>query len=131
MKPIYLTLLMLLFISCNSNDDTPDNCIEFHTADIETVTPSAVADATGYFFDVGFRVINGCGQFYSFEQTTEENVTTIEVVAEYRGCICTQDYPLRQKMYQFTQTLPGTYTLKFKRLDGTFLLQTVTIGTNL
>ena len=127
MKTFYFALLMLLFMSCNSNDDNADNCIEFHSADIETVIPSPVADATGYFFDVGFRVMNGCGQFSKFKVTTEENTTTIEVIAVYKGCICTQDAPVRQKMYHFTQTVPGSYTLKFKRLDGTFIMQTVVV----
>ena len=131
MKTFYLAFLAIFFLSCNDNDDNTNKCIEFDTAGIETVTPAAVVDATGHYFDVGFRVINGCGQFEEFEQTTEGTVTTIGVIAKYEGCICTQDTPLRQTVYHFTQTIPGVYTLNFKMQDGTFITQTVVVGNSL
>ena len=86
-----------------------------------------MADAASYTFEVGFRVLNGCGEFSSFEQTTLGNVTIIEVIAKYEGCICTQDIPLRQTVYTFNQNIPGTYILKFKMADDNYITQTVAV----
>lgn len=80
-------------------------------AGIETVVENPTADAATFLFNVAFRVTNGCGQFYSFEQTT----ATIQLIAKYEGCICTENTPLRKIAYTFNPTVPSTYTLKFKR----------------
>jgi hypothetical protein len=126
MKTIYYSFLTLLLFSCNSNDDTGDNCIEFHPASIETVVEKPNSDAA-YLFDVGFRVSNGCGEFGSFVQTSEGNVITIQVIAEYDGCYCTEDAPLRETIYAFNETIPGIYTLKFKMGEDNYITQTITI----
>ena len=127
MKTLYFSLLTLFLFSCSSNDDTIDNCLEFKPAGVITVETNATADGIGQFFDVTFPVINGCGEFGSFNQTTAGNVTTIEVIAKYEGCICTQDIRFLKELYNFSQTTPGTYILKFKMEDGTYLTQMVLI----
>ena len=127
MKSIYLSFLVLFLVGCNNDDDTVANCIEFNPAAVETVVENTTADAASYTFEVGFRVLNGCGEFSSFEQTTLGNVTIIEVIAKYEGCICTQDIPLRQTVYTFNQNIPGTYILKFKMADDNYITQTVAV----
>jgi hypothetical protein len=127
MKSIYLSFLVLFLVGCNNDDDTVATCIEFNPAAVETVVENTTADAASYTFEVGFRVLNGCGEFSSFEQTTLGNVTIIEVIAKYEGCICTQDIPLRQTVYTFNQTIPGTYILKFKMADDNYITQTVAV----
>lgn len=126
MKTVYLLLFVCALISCDCKDDN-NNCITFEPAGIETVVEKPNADAIGRLFDVAFRVKNGCGNFGSFEETTEGSVTTIEVIARYEGCICTEISPLLETVYIFNQTTPGTYTLQFKKSEGTFISQTVVI----
>lgn len=128
MKTFYLSYLVLFFFSCNSNEDSgADNCIEFKPAGVEYVVEKANADASSHLFDVAFRVISGCGQFNSFEQTKQGNVITINVIAKYEGCFCTEDTPLRETVYVFNENAPGTYTLKFKMSDDNYVTQMVTI----
>lgn len=127
MKSIYLSIFALLLFSCNSNDDNPDNCLEFKPTGIITVEPYFFTEEIQNDFEVLFPVTNGCGEFASFKQTTAGNVTTIEVVAKYEGCVCTQDIRLLKSVYNFNQSIPGTYTLKFKMSDDTYTTQTVII----
>ena len=127
MKTIYLSFLLLFLFSCNSNDDSSDNCIEFHPGPVETVTPITNIDAAGHLFEVAFRCFNGCGDFGSFEETRQGNVFTIKVIAKYEGCYCTEDTPLRETVYNFSETNPGTYTLQFKMADENYVTQTVFI----
>lgn len=126
MKSIYFSLVVLFLFSC-STDDSADNCSAFGPANVETVVQSTTADAASFLFNVAFRVSNGCGQFSSFEQTTVGNVTTIQVIAKYEGCICTQDLPIRETVFIYNQTVSGTYTLKFKMADDNFVTKTVVI----
>jgi len=125
MKTLYLSLIALFIISCDSESDNSDNCVEYLPAGIETVVENPTADAATFLFNVAFRVTNGCGQFYSFEQTIVGNSTTIQLIAKYEGCFCTEDTPLRETVYTFNPTFPGTYTLKFKMLDDNYITKTV------
>lgn len=127
MKTLYFSFLIVFLFSCSSNNDTVDNCLEFKPAGIITVEPNLTTETVENDFEVLFPVTNGCGEFGSFKETTAGNVTTIEVIAKYEGCICTQDIRLLKSVYNFSQTTPGTYTLKFKMTDDTYTSQTVVI----
>lgn len=127
MKLIYSSFLIFLLFSCVSTEDNPDVCIQYRTAGIESAAANLTADATGKTFDVAFRVSDGCGAFYSFQENTVGTVTTIKVLAKYEGCFCTQVAPLLETVYIFNQTAPGTYTLNFIKGDGTFFTETVVI----
>ncbi len=127
MKTLYLSFLVLFLFNCSSNNDTVDNCLEFKPTGMITVEPNSDTENVPNDFEIMFPVTNGCGEFNSFKQTTAGNVTTIEVVAKYEGCICTQDVRLLKSVYNFNQTIPGTYILKFKMSDDTFTTKTVII----
>ncbi len=128
MKTFYLLFVAFLIASCDcTGDNDNNNCLTFEPAGIEEVTEKSNVDAAGTLFDVAFRVKNGCGSFGSIEQTTEGMVTTIEVIAKYEGCVCPEISPLLETVYIFNQTTPGTYTLQFKKSDGTYISQTVVV----
>lgn len=128
MKSVYLSLLLVTLISCNSDNFSNEPCIEFKPAGIETVLEKSNADASGFLFDVEFGVDNACGQFDSFNQTTNGTTTTIQVIAKYEGCVCTQETPLRHAVYFFSKSTPGTYILKFKMKNNSFIAHTVIVN---
>lgn len=76
---------------------------------------------------VYFGCFSGCGQFGKFEQTSNGNTTTINVIAKYQGCICTQDAPIRQTIYNFKGSQPGTYYLKFFQTENAYLTYMLTV----
>ena len=127
MKTIYISFLALLLFSCSLKNQPEPTCTDYLSAPIETVVAKENADASKFLFDVAFRVTDGCGNFGSFAETTEGNETTIEVIAKYEGCFCTEDTPLRETVYVFNENTPGTYTLKFKMSDDNYVTQMVTI----
>lgn len=114
-------------LSSCSDDDSDDNCISFSEAAVDAVEPIENADAAGFLYKVYFYVGNGCGNFGSFEETVDGNTRTIKVIAKYEGCVCTEDIPLRDTVYSFNPTAPGTYTLKFVQEDNTFITETVVV----
>ena len=126
MKKVYLSFLTLLLISCSLSDSVA-TCTESRGAPVETVVEKESADATKHLFDVAFRVSNSCGNLESFEQSTQGNITTVYIKAKYDGCTCTQETQLRNAVYTFDQTVPGTYTLRFKMIDNNYVTKTIVI----
>lgn len=125
MKSFSLFFLSILFLGCSSNNDATD-CTTFEPAAIVTVEEKQNTDAASFLFDVDFQVNNGCGQFFIFEENTVGNITTINVVAKYEGCVCTEDYPIRRTVYSFLPSVAGTYILKFKMEGENYITKTVT-----
>jgi len=128
MKNIFLVLISLaLLASCGNDDNGTDNCLSYSEAYVDAVEPIETADAAGFLYKVYFYVGNRCGGFGSFEETVAGKTITVKLIAKYEGCICTEDIPLRDAVYSFKPTAPGTYTLKFKNGEDTFITKTVTL----
>lgn len=128
MKNIFLALISLAFLtSCSNDDNGSDNCLSYSEAYVNSVEPIENADAAGFLFKVKFNVMNGCGGFGSFEETVVGNTVTTNVIAKYEGCVCTEAIEVREAVYSFNPTTPGTYTLKFRNSEDTFITETVTV----
>jgi hypothetical protein len=77
---------------------------------------------------ISFGVHNGCGQYYRLLQNTDLGYDReFQVQAVYDGCTCTQDAPIRQVSVPFKAFVPGTYTLKFKSEDGSFVIKSLVL----
>lgn len=128
MKNIFLALIsFVLLVSCGNDDNGSDNCLSYSEAYVDTVEPIENADAVGFLYKVNFVVMNGCGGFGSFEETVAGNIVTVNVIAKYEGCICTEALELKEGVYSFNPTSPGTYTLRFRNSEDTFITETVTV----
>lgn len=120
-------LIGMMIMACDSNET--DECTEVRSASIVAVEgPDEGQVNEPQVFDVDFAVINGCGGFQEFKENTDGNTITIEVFAIYQGCVCTQDVPIREVDYSFTPSSQGTYTLKFKSGESTFIEKQLTIN---
>ncbi|MFY0482232.1 hypothetical protein ACI6PS_06455 [Flavobacterium sp. PLA-1-15] len=115
----------MLFISCG-NDDNANNCLSYSEAYVESVESVENADAAGFLFKVRLVVMNGCGEFGSFEEIIGDS-TTVKVIAKYEGCVCTEALEIKEAVYSFNPTASGTYTLRFKNSEDTFITKTVTV----
>jgi hypothetical protein len=108
---------------------TKDNCISFTKTPVTKVEGANTGLVNqDLIFTVSFQCFNGCGQFGSFEQTTNGDSTIINVIAKYEGCVCTQNAPTRQTVYKFKATQPGIYYLKFWQGEKGFLTDTIKIN---
>jgi len=132
MKRISSILIGITFIlfACHKDENEPDtnNCIFYQQAPAKYVN----IPATGHVnqnvpLKIYFSCFNGCGEFGSIEKSDEGNTKIFIIIAKYEGCICSQDCPTRQTIYNFKTTLPGTYFLKFLIYDNNYIVDTLVI----
>ncbi|MDR6967785.1 hypothetical protein J2X31_001797 [Flavobacterium arsenatis] len=126
MKNIFLALIAFTFLGSCASDDNAANCLSYSEAYVDTVASIETADAAGFLYKVNFFVGNGCGGFGSFEETVDGNTITIKLIAKFEGCICTEAIEQRDAVYSFIPPASGTYTLKFKDSENTFITKMVT-----
>lgn len=128
MKKIFLVIVSIaLFVACSNDDNGSGNCISYSQAYVDSVEEIENADAAGFLFKVRFTVMNGCGDFGSFEETVSGNTRTIAINAKYEGCVCTEATEIKETVYSFIPTAPGTYTLRFLNTEDTFITKMVTV----
>lgn len=126
MKNLFLILISFTLLTSCGNDDNANNCLSYSEAYVESVESVENADAAGFLFKVRFVVMNGCGEFGSFEEIIGDS-TTVKVIAKYDGCVCTEALEIKETVYSFNPTAPGTYTLRFRNSEDTFITKTVTL----
>lgn len=124
----YLFISISIILNACSESKTPNECVSFLQTGIAAITLDPTVDMMGAVYKVDFPISNGCGKFNKFEETIDGNTRIIKVIAKYEGCICTQDFSIKSTNYVFTSSVPGTYTLKFLKADGTFFIETVVIA---
>jgi hypothetical protein len=125
---IFFSLIIITF-SCNKKDDNNSNaCLSFNKAPVTKVEGATVALVNQEIsLTVSFGCSNGCGEFVNFDEAVTGNTTSIAVNAKYEGCICTLDAPIRQTIYKFKRSQPGTYDLKFLQAENTYLVYTIVV----
>ena len=133
MKKRYLILLqvfaLLIFVLAGCDKTTKEPICDYHVrAYVANVTGSATATVNQEIdLNVSFGVVNSCGLFESFTETTSGNSTTINVAASYNGCYCTQTAQIRNTVYKFKRPAAGTYNLLFYLSETSFLTYTITV----
>lgn len=121
----------LLFILLNSCDigDNDDVCIYTQGAFVTAIdAPLTAMVNQPVDVEVSFPVVNGCGVFNRFIETTDGNTITIAIEAIYEGCVCTADVPTRVTTYRFTPSVPGNYELKFRSSNNSFIVATIMVN---
>ena len=122
-----LVFSILVLSSCNKTQDD-NKCLSYIKAPVIKVEgPNTGLVNQDINLTVSFGCFNGCGQFGNFEQTSNGDTTTINVIAKYEGCLCTQDVPIRQATNKFKVTQTGTYYLKFLQTGKTYLTDTIRV----
>lgn len=120
--------LIITLMACNKKHGDKSTCLSFIKAPVTKIegANTALVDQE-IMLTVSFGCFNGCGQFGNFAETITGNATTILVNAKYEGCICTQDAPIRQTVYKFKRSYPGTFELKFLQTENTYLAHTIIV----
>lgn len=122
---LYVLIAFTLFIACNSDD----NCTTYESPYVREVNAPLTGKVNqDISIEVQFRVINGCGEFSKFIETSAGNIRTIEVEAKYEGCApCTHAVETRIVNYIFNTQTAGLYVFKFKSGDSDFITVNITI----
>lgn len=124
---ILILISILTLFSC-SNDDEKEECVEYNKEFVTEVSgPSSANVNETVSFEVKFGVHNGCGGFDEFIESGTEFNKIIQVKAIYKGCICTQNAPIRTTIYKFIPSKPGNYTLNFRKSNDDFIVKKITV----
>ncbi|MGF2414537.1 hypothetical protein [Ferruginibacter sp.] len=120
--------LNLGLASCNKTAEEDKLCTSFTSAPVVKVEGAKTAAVNQTIaLIVSFPCFSSCGNFGNYQQTVTGNTTIINVMAKYQGCICTQDVPTRQSIYNFSASQPGIYYLKFLQTANAYLIDTITV----
>jgi hypothetical protein len=133
MKKPYLILLpafvlfSFLFTGCvKSEENVCDYQVKAYPSSVTGATTATVNQEID--LTVSFGVVNSCGNFGAFTESTVGNITTVDVSIKYTGCTCNQTPVMRTTVYKFKRAVAGTYTLKFYQTDTTFITYTITVN---
>ena len=107
--------VLLLFTASSCKEEEPAPAVqELPTPVIRIEAPATAQAGETVTVEVYFQVNSGCGQFGSFKVSASGKEQVIQLVARYKGELCTHDMPIRKASYTFRPTESGSYTLKFR-----------------
>lgn len=127
---ITVSIVLLAGSSCTRGPEYPTlSCDKtLHAQVVSTEAPATGKISEMVNIPVSFQCINGCGQFGRFEEEQVDATTTdLKVMADYKGCTCTEDLPVRVATYRFVPTVAGTYYIRFIQPDSTVMTDTITV----
>lgn len=126
---IFLFFVFIIFYSCSLENNTNSNCIYYEGTSTTAVEgPSETTRNVPIDLTVTFNVYNSCGQFYLFHEEPITNGKIITVNAVYEGCDCTQALYQRTKNYTFSSSTTGSFLLRFKLTNATYIDKTITVN---
>lgn len=126
----YIIILVALvsFVSCDKDDSSDNDCVEQQLAYVTSLNaPSTGSINERVEIEVNFDLKNSCGNFKDFIESIDGNSRTIQVNAEYDGCICLQVIKSETVTYTFKASTSGDYELKFKSREDEYIIVVITI----
>lgn len=123
---IFILFIVMVSAACSRNDS--DNCMYFERARvIEASLPDSGLVNQVIPVPIKFACINGCGQFGYFETKLDSNTIQVRVIAQYDGCVCTENAPVYTKTYDLIIPKPGSYVVKFVTDEDAFWISKILI----
>ncbi len=121
-------LIVISAIAACSLDSGQNECFVSIKSTALTVTgPETTTVNVPITFNVKFGVINNCGEFNRFMETTSFP-KIITAIVDYDGCECANTpNGSDTKPYVFTATTAGTYELKFWKDTSSYITKTITV----
>lgn len=134
MKSIKISILLLIFgttmSSCSLNND--EDCYEITGTDIRSVAAEPVTTTVNVPINllVTYSVYKDCDSFYVFYEEVFEGATYITANIRYDGCNCNviETGAARTENYKFVASTPGTYLLRFKTTNTTFIERAIVVS---
>ena len=126
MRQFILCFLFLAIISCSKNSNINTSLFQRDITKIE-------GDLTGIVnqpipLTVYWPYISGCDVLDKFEETKEANIIFIKAYGHNNEGACTHDAGLKRKEYSFSSKVPGTFELRFIKIDNSYISHFITIS---
>lgn len=127
MKRLFFAFLIVAGIAACSTDTSDDYCFQQALTGVDEVTgPETTTVNEPIELQVSFKINNGCGEFYRFQESNGFPKQIVAVV-NYVGCVCTEMVEEATEPYTFQASQAGEYVLKFAKPDNTFITKTITV----
>ncbi len=116
----YLPVILFLLILISGCVLEEEKCYELIPTDAYSAEgPDSAGVNETVIISVSFPCWNGCGHYGTFDMIDEtSNSKTIQVKAEYTGCVCTMVASTQIAEYYFNETIPGNYVINFVSGDS-------------
>ena len=124
MRTIQILLFTLVtgFTILSCSEDNERECQAEEIAYINEVDAPATAKVNETVpIDVTFSMINTCGNFSKFLETSDEQGLIISVEANYTGCSCGEAIIKDTQTYEFNAQSAGIYELNFRSSPSEFI----------
>jgi hypothetical protein len=114
-------LLPFLFFSCLS-ENSDNACYEI-TGMPTTSVDGPIETTVGEPIElvVTYNVANDCDSFYLFFEEELDGAKYVTVNVRYDGCACPPITRTRTKTYEFVSSETGTFSLRFKVTNSTYI----------
>jgi hypothetical protein len=119
--------LSFIFTNCTP-EASSQSCQSYTGTSTESVSgPTSTTINVPIQLDVVFVVFNTCGFFDQFFEETIDGIKYITVNAVYDGCECEDVVLLKPVTYNFVAATAGTYVLRFKISNTTYVEHTIEV----
>jgi hypothetical protein len=130
---LFLAIIFSSFQGCQKEDiikEFPDgnDCVSFmknNTVEIELPEKGKVNQIIPV--TVSFWGNSGCSSFSKFEDKIENNTIEISVIMRNSGCVCTEQAPRFEEIYNFKPEKAGVYRFKYMKSNDVFDYKNITI----
>jgi len=127
MRHLFLCLLVVLAISCNKNNESPIILSTWPITKVEGPATGSINQPVA--LTVYWPYSSGsCDVLDKFSELRQGSFVTIKAFGHSAGGVCTADAGIKTKIYHFVSASPGTFELRFRSSDSSFITHTVTIN---
>ena len=125
-----IAFVAVLFASCDISDTNSSSCpIIIGVATTEVTGPVETAVNAPIILEVSYKTKKNCGSFSSFfkNESVDPMVDIITTNTYYDQCNCDEVESVQTENYTFKKSEPGTYVVKFKKTNESFVEYAVTV----
>ncbi|MDI1255239.1 MAG: hypothetical protein PSV16_03980 [Flavobacterium sp.] len=126
---LFLLLTAVAFSSCDISGSNSSTCSQIIGIGTTAVTgPTVAAVNETIVLNVSY-IRSSCATFSNFYEVNDVDGKLITVNVQVDPCACTSEETITEsKNYNFKRTTAGTYVLKFKVTNTTFVTHTIVVS---
>ena len=126
---LFILLAAVTFSSCDISGNDAHSCPQIIGIGTTAVTgPATAAVNETIVLNVAYQR-SSCATFSDFYEVNEIDAKIITVNVQVDPCACTSEETVNEsKNYNFKRATAGTYVLKFKKTNTTFVTYTIVVS---
>jgi len=120
MKLPYMLFLVVLLFSCTENTE---DCVVYQQVSFvgDNLPENAAFTEEAILLSISLGYTSGCGELHQFVETTVNDTLYLEAEGVYTGCICTDNAPIIESEYKYSNFEKGINYVRFNSQFSTVL----------